>query len=279
MYESGCGEKVSVIGTAAFSEFVKEIEKEGVKLEKAEMGAETTAQAPRIIAIDRENPEKNIAELDIAVPVLSRRFYANFAAASNLKAENIPVIPAEYKMFGKISAREIIFCDVLTGEASHKTTLGDKTAQDYSNVVAYFARRLMAQFKLFSNYDFFYELMEEFIRKRLFGKTVPLNSEDTLRNLAETPTAKTLLDAMGTAVGAAIRAETGEISVCGEIRISAMRPFAADNKQAIYAPRQSAQNFVVAGNNALELDFCPLFGQVRRYCRFRQKLYGGRISC
>ena len=256
MYGNGSGEKVSVIGTPAFVEFVKEIEKEGVKLEKVQMGKRTAPQTPRVIIIERDNPQKeDIEALDIALPRLSRRFNTDFTQIDNLRAENIVVSPVEYKQYGKIEDREIIFRDVLKKEISHITTLGEGLVQDYSNVIAYFVRCLMNQFRLFSGYNYFYELVELFVRTRLFGKTIPLDSEDTLRNLAEEPTSKRLLEAIGTAISETIRAETGNVKIKGEIRISQMHSFTTDYKYEVFVPRKSLQNYIVAPTTKLELDF------------------------
>ena len=217
------------------------------------MNTETDAQTPLIIAIDRDNPQKDIAALDIKVPVLSRRFANDFSKVFDLHAENIPVQPAEYKKYGKDAPREIVFCDVVSGTISHTTTLGDGLAADYSNVIGYFARCLMKQFKIPGGYNYFYELVELFVRERLFGKAVPLDADDTLRNLAETPITKKLLDALGAAIGNIIRTKAGEVTVQGEIRVSDMNPFTA-KQQKFFAPRKSAQNCII-GDSGLEREF------------------------
>ena len=253
MYD-GAGEKLSVIGTPAFHEFVKEIEREGVKIERVAMNDTTPAQAPRIITIDRENPQKDIGALDIEVPILSRRYVNDFSQIMNLKAADIEIEPAQYNHYNKPDEREIVFRDVLTNEISHKTSLGDGLPLDYSNVIAYFVRCLQKQFNLFSGYDFLYSLTEEFVRDYLFGETVPLDSKDTLRNLAEISTTKKLLDAMGTAIGKAIRKETDETKITGAIKISDMRTFIVDSKREYYPPIRNAQNYIV-GDSGLEIDF------------------------
>ena len=255
MYGNNCGEKVSVIGTPAFAEFVKEIEREGVKLEKVEMNDRSPGQAPLIVAIERDNPNKDMNVLEIEIPQLSRRFVTDFSRALNLTAADIVVQPVQYQQYGKVKSREIVFCDVLEKTTSHTTKLGDGLVQDYSNVIAYFVYRLFDKSKLFSRYDYFYELVESFVRDHLFGKTVPLDSEDTLRNLAETHVMKTLLDAMSAAVHDIVREEIGVVNISGVLKISDMRTFAADSKQQFYAPTKSAQNYIIAANNKLELEF------------------------
>ncbi len=256
MYGKGRGEKVSVIGTPAFVKFVKEIEKEGVKLEKVQMGERTAPQTPRVIRIEFDNLKKeDIEALDIVLPRLSRRFNTDFAQINNLQAENIAVSPVKYKQYGKVEDREITFRDVLEQEFSHTTILGEGLVQDYSNVIAYFVRCLMKQFHLFSDYSPFYELVELFVRTRLFDKTILLDSEDTLRNLAEEPTTKILLEAIGNAISETICTETGNVKIAGEIRVSQMHSFTTDYTYEVFAPRKSLQNYIVTPNTKLELDF------------------------
>jgi type III restriction enzyme len=67
-------EKVSVMGTPAFMDFVETINDEGVELEKRAMGKDTEPVAPVVIEIDKNDPKKDVEKLDIEIPKLSRRF-------------------------------------------------------------------------------------------------------------------------------------------------------------------------------------------------------------
>ena len=97
--QNDIGEKVSIIGSPAFVDFVKEIEKEGIKLDREAMGGRSKPKAPFFITIDHENTEKNIADLEISVPILSRRFSVDFSKITQLKAEEIPCKVQEYKTY------------------------------------------------------------------------------------------------------------------------------------------------------------------------------------
>ena len=66
-------EKVSVIGTDAFMDFVESIKVEGVELEYQPMGERTGPKSPIVVEVDRENPDKDIEKLDIELPVLAPR--------------------------------------------------------------------------------------------------------------------------------------------------------------------------------------------------------------
>ena len=260
--QNDTGEKVSIIGSPAFVDFVKEIEKEGIKLEREAMGGRSEAKAPIVIAIDRENAEKNIADLEINVPILSRRFSVDFSKITQLKAEEIPCKAQEYKTYPASAPRKIVFRDVLTGKISHTTQLNDNMVDDYSRVIGYFTLRVMDEQKLFSQYDFLYEVMQDFIRNRLFSKAVDLESADTIRNLAEPSIDKAITEGFSKAITALMTKDTSQTQIQDELKVTSMRPFPIKPPKYSYAPAKSAQNYI-AENFSLEyefakfLDTCP----------------------
>ena len=274
MYGSGSGEKVSVIGSPAFVDFVKRIEKEGIKLERAQMGPKSDAQAPLIIVAREDDPE-----LDLQLPLLSRHIDSDYDAVLDIRAGDIYLAqPATYKKYGDLPRdRKIVFCDILTGEIDHSITLSDDIQQDYSNVIAWFARRLLKQFKMFSNYPHFYELTESFVQNHLFGKKVQMDAVDTLRNLAESATIKKVMEAMGSAINAAIHKERGGARIKGDIKVSAMRPFPV-KRQDYYEPRKSLQNMIVADGNRLELDFARFLDSCPDVRSFAKNYFAVRFS-
>jgi len=71
MYPGDVEEYVSVVGTNAFMEFVESIQAEGVVLERKAMGEGTGPKTPLVVEVDKENEKKDIAALDIEIPVLT----------------------------------------------------------------------------------------------------------------------------------------------------------------------------------------------------------------
>lgn len=250
--QNDAGEKVSVIGSSAFIDFVKKVEKEGVRLERKAMNDATTAQAPVVVFIDRAN--KDVDALDIPVPVLSRRFSLDFSKLRQLRADDIPCTALPYKNYPPDAPRDIVFRDMITGKASHRTTLGDGIVRDHSRVVGYFARRVMATHRFFSGYDFFYETVRDFIRRRLFGKPVDMDADDTVRNLAEPGADKAITEGFARAVSGLLTAEKHDATVEKWLKVSDMRAFPVSPPRNAYEPRKSAQNLII-GDSALETDF------------------------
>ena len=77
MYSGETEEKVSVVGTDAFMEFVESIQAEGVQLERAAMGEGTQPKTPLVVEVDSEKEAADIAALDIEIPVLTPHVYRN----------------------------------------------------------------------------------------------------------------------------------------------------------------------------------------------------------
>ena len=92
-------EKVSVMGTPAFMDFVETINDEGVELEKRAMGKDTEAVAPVVIEIDKNDKKKDIDKLDIEIPKLSRRFARNFKRLEDLDIKKIASSKVAYKIY------------------------------------------------------------------------------------------------------------------------------------------------------------------------------------
>lgn len=69
--EEEVSEKVSVVGTDAFMEFVESIQSEGVELERASMGKGRLPKTPMIVEVDKNNANKDLDKLDIQIPMLT----------------------------------------------------------------------------------------------------------------------------------------------------------------------------------------------------------------
>lgn len=252
--QNDIGEKVSVIGSPAFADFVREIEKEGVRLERAAMGEGSRPNTSVFISIDHENENKNIPELEIKVPILSARVYKDFSKLEQLKAEDIACTAQEYKTFPPDAPRKIIFIDAITGKESHTTTLSENIVDDYSRVVGYFAREVGHQNKLFSHYAFLYEVVQDFVRDHLFGKTIDLASEDTIRNLAEPVVSAEIMESLRNAIQKLLIERKPQVEVQSELKVTDMRHSPMKSPKYSYAPVKSPQN-LIAENYSLEYEF------------------------
>lgn len=259
MYPGDTEEYVSVIGTDAFMEFVESIKAEGVTLERKAMGEGTKPQAPLVVEVDTENQDKNLDELDIALPVLTPRTHREYKNLQQLDVKALGHKPVEYKQFSAEEQREIVFKEVVNGEITHTTVLDSAGIADFRSVVAYFARTLMKELRLVTGYDVLYGKVKTFVEHDLFGQTVELEAPNTIRNLSELAATKTLLEAMKKGINALTVQQSGDARLMETIKLRNVRPFVVKSQDYV-TTKKSVFNRVI-GDSPLELEFAAFLEQ------------------
>lgn len=253
MYLGATEEYVSVIGTDAFMEFVESIKAEGVTLERKAMGAGTKPKAPLVVEVDKDNEDKDLEELDIALPILSPRTHREYKNLAQLDIKTLGHKPVEYKQFSEEEQREIVFKDVVDGEITHTTVLDSSGIADYRSVVAYFARTLMKELRLVSGYDVLYGKVKAFVEHELFGHAIDLEDANTIRNLSEAGATMALIDAMKKGINALTVQQSGDARIVDWIKLRDVRPFVAKNQDYV-TTKKSVFNRVI-GDSPFELEF------------------------
>ena len=217
------------------------------------VGAGTSAKTPLVVEVDRDNPNKDIDALDIEIPVLGPRVYREYKNLSELSPASLSFTPVPYREFTAEEQREIVFRDITDGKITHTTVLDGAAAGDYRSVIAYFAQTIMKELKLFSGYDAIYPKVKAFVQDSLFGRTVDLESPNTMRNLSETATVMTTIETFKKAINALTVREKGNAEIRDTIKLRQMRPFVAKD-QGYMMPRKSVFNRII-GDNDYELEF------------------------
>jgi type III restriction enzyme len=256
MYAGGVeevAEYVSVVGTNAFMEFVETIQAEGVILERKPMGAGTQAKTPLVIEVDNQNVAKDLAALDITLPVLTPRVYRKYANLAALDIQAIGHQRVAFLAFAADAPREIVFKDITSGGVTHITVLDAAGVTDYRSVIGYFAQTLMKELRLVSGYDVLYGKLKAFVQTELFDRTVDLEDPDTLRNLAELAATKTVLESFKRAVNALTVQDRGDAEVREFLSVRRTRPFVV-KEQGYLVPKKSVFNRII-GDSHFELEF------------------------
>ena len=231
-------ETVSVMGTPAFMEFVESIKSEGVTFEHVPMGGGTTRHDSLIVEVDTESEEKNLDELDIPLPKLTRRYQREFKNLDALDPAKLGNQTLALKPFTEEETREIIFKQMLDAAVHHTIRLDGVGTADYRSVVAFFARQLLKDLRLVGGYEVLYPKVRDFMRDFLFSPS-PVNLEDpvVLRNLSEPDAGKILYDAFKVAINALTVQETGTTHIEDRIRLKEMRPFRTEWRQHLPAEK------------------------------------------
>jgi type III restriction enzyme len=253
MYPGDTEEYVSVVGTDAFMDFVESIQAEGVVLERKAMGPGSEPKAPLVVEVDTENMQKDLDELDIEIPIMTPRVYREYRNLDDIDVDTLDFSPVIYMEFTEEQQREIVFRDVTTDKITHTTVLDTAGIADYRSVVGYFAQVLMRELRLVSGYEVLYGKVKSFIETKLFGKTVPLEDPNTLRNLSEIVATRTLIETLKRAINALTIQDKGDAEIRDTIQLRKTRPFVVKD-QPYTVPKKSVFNRII-GDSHFELEF------------------------
>ena len=246
-------EKLSVIGTDAFMDFVESIEKEGVILERGAMGVGSTTNTPLVIEVDTENPGKDIQQLDIKIPRLAPRTYRDYGLLEKLDGKQLSHEKIAYQQFDDQQDRNITFRYVTNDKVSHETKLDDIGVSDYRSAVGFFSQMIIKELRLLSVYDVVYEQVKTFIRDDLFEYPVDLDDRNTLRNLSEPGVIKAIIETFKKEINVLTLQDKGGPEIQGHIRVGATRPFVVKQQEFVVS-QKSIFNKII-GDSSLELRF------------------------
>lgn len=255
MFSLYTAENLVVVGTTAFLEFVESLQTEGVEFQYSPMGIGTRAKSPIIVEVDKENPNKNLDELDIPIPQLSPRIYREYKNlelinVGELNNEKVPMI-----IFSEDELKEIIFNDI-EGGFSHKTVFKD-TVPDYRNVIGFFTNAILKDSRLVSGFDILYPKIESFIKYKLFTKEVELSDPQMLRNLSELKPKEIIKNTFKKAIDELTITDRGTAEVKNYISLKLTKPKIVEN-QPFLIPKKSVFNKII-GDNDFELEVASYF--------------------
>jgi type III restriction enzyme len=246
-------EYVSVIGTPAFMDFVESIKGEGVLLEKRLMGAGSKPISPMVIEVDKDNPKKDIAKLDIEIPVMTPRIQREYKNLANLDVSSFGNTKVKVKTFTEQEKREIVFKDVVAEEVHHTTILTGDIEPNYQSVVGFFAQAIMREMRLFGCYDILFGKVKDFVENQMFESKVELVDLNVLRNLSEVEYIKMIKEAFKKAINELTVQDKGDTEIKNYIKVSDARPFVVNDKSFLI-PQKSVFNRIVGDSN-FELEF------------------------
>ena len=263
-------EKVSVMGTPAFMDFVESIQDEGVELERRAMGKGAEAVAPVVIEVDKKDSKKDIDKLDIEIPKLSRRFGRNYKRLEELNIANLGNKKIKYKEYSEEELREIIFKEIATTEYSHSTKLPTSGDIDATQAIGWFAIKVQNDLRLVGGYDVIYGKIKDYIKSYLFDRVVDLDDRNTMRNLSEPDATSQVLDTFKKAINELTLHDSGTSVVVDSIKLRETKSFPVNDQQYV-VPRKSVFNRIV-GDSYLELKFANYLDECEDVVTFA-KLY------
>ncbi len=250
MFPLDTPENLVVVGTPAFLEFVESLKTEGVEFQYSPMGKGSKGKTPIIVEVDKENPNKDLDELDIPIPQMSPRIYREFKNLELIDVSKFKNEKVSLKKFNSNELKEIVFNDI-EGDFSHKTVFKD-TVPDYRNVIGFFTSAILKDSRLVSGFDILYPKVESFIKYQLFSREVELSDPQTLRNLSELHPKEILKTTFKKAIDELTVTDKGTAEVKNYISLKLTKPKIAEN-QPFLVPKKSVFNKII-GDNPFELE-------------------------
>ena len=250
MFSLDTPEKLVIVGTPKFLEFVEELKTEGVEFQYSPMGKGTKGKSPVIVEVDKENPDKDLDKLDIPIPQMSPRIYREFKNLEFIDVSKFKNEKVALKKFSSDELKEIVFNDI-EGNLSHKTVFKD-TVPDYRNVIGFFTSSILKDSRLVSGFNILYPKVESFIKYQLFTNEVELSDPQTLRNLSEVKPKEVLRTTFKKAIDELTVTDKGTAEVKNYISLKQTKPKVAEN-QPFLVPKKSVFNKII-GDNPFELE-------------------------
>jgi len=254
-------EYVSVVGTPAFLEFVESVRAEGVELDQAPMGSDTTPKKPLLVEVDHLDPEKDIASLDIIIPRLSGRIQRQIKNLSDLDVSAIPAGKYPLQTFNEDQQREIVFLDLDTDKPAWTTDLGAEVIPTSQSILAYLASELLRRMRMVGGAPILYELLKQYIPTRLFNVPVNLDDRNVLRNISEIGPRRHLYESFAEAINKLTLVDVGTTVVISEISIAKTRPTVVSNQEYVVS-KKTLFNRVI-GDSHLELRFAQFLDHAK----------------
>jgi type III restriction enzyme len=254
-------EYVSVIGTPAFLEFVESVRAEGVEIEQAAMGINTTALKPLLIEVDYLDPAKDIPALDIVLPKLSGRTQRQMKNLHDLDIAKLPKGQFKLQQFNQNEQREIVFLDLDTDMPAWTTDLGGEVLATKQSILAYLASELLHRMRMVGGAEIIYELMKEYIPNNLFAEPVDLDDLNVLRNLSEIGPRRHLFEMFASAINELTLVDVGTSALVSETKISHTRPVVVSNQEYVVSKKTIFNRIV--GDSHLELRFAQYLDQAK----------------
>ena len=251
MFSMDVKEELVVVGTPAFIEFVESIKTEGVEFSYRPMGDTEKSRNPIIVEIDNDNIKKDLDKLDIQIPVLTPRIHRDYKNLEDINITSLNISPVSLKNFTENELKEIVFTDI-DGKFSHKIIFTD-TLPDYRSVVGFFTQTILKDSRLVSGFNILYPNVEQFIRLKLFGKSVNIEEPVVLRNLSEVEAKQTIYRTFKKAIDDLTIQDKGSARIKNYISLRKAKPVVVDN-QSYFVPEKSVYNKII-GDSQFELEF------------------------
>lgn len=253
---------LEVMGTQAFEEFVRELEKEGVGINTVK----TPPPLPVTIA-----PEKSRLVYDIEIPQAEFRYRRNYKKIDSLDPLKIPSLYSSDKLE---EDRKIILKMefATTGTDVGTASMPVSSLISGRELVVYITNEVMKRARLTCDFSIIYPKIEEYVLKRCFETEIKDIEDDRLRkNLSDITIQEAIIDLLSKEVGKLSVESKEVVEKAGTFKLSEIKPFTWRRKHL--RCKKTVFNFVAVYND-FEAEFAQFLDNspdIKRFSAFADK--------
>ncbi len=253
---------LEVMGTEAFEEFVKELEKEGV-------GINTVRTfPPKSIKI---TAEKDRLKYDIEIPCAEPRWIRQYKKIEELDPLKLPSLYTS----DKLNQERKILLQMefpVTETEIHKAAIEVSILPTGREIISYITNEIRKRARILCDFNLLYPIVEKYILKRCFEKELNDIEDEILRkNLDDISVRDAIIDILAKEIGK-ISAEEKELIIkTGSIKLSDFEPFLWRRKHL--RCKKTVFNFVAVYND-FEAEFAEFLDKspdIDRFAAFADK--------
>ena len=244
-------EKLMIIGTDPFMEFIESIKSEGVILKPIPI--DPGVKHAMRIEVDLDNENKDIDELDILIPVLEPSFYKDYIKLKQMDVSEFNVNKFEIIHFNEEKLREINFVHIIDDDKKETLTLGDKNNSDYRSMLKYYAEVILKETRLVSGNATIYSKLKEFISDYLFYEPVNLEEANIIKNVSRKEVSERVIDTFIYYINNITTSRVPEPKIMTWKSVADTTPFIV-KEQGYVVPQKSVFNKII-GDSGFELNF------------------------
>lgn len=249
----GTEERLMVIGTEPFMEFIESIKQEGVKLGTAHISPTGPAQAMRI-EVDLDNENKDIDELDILIPMLEPSFFMDYVKLKQMNVSEFKVNKFEIIDFNEDKLKVINFVHIIEGDKKESLVLKDNQNVDYRSMLKYFSEVIIKETRLVSGNATVYAKLKKFISDYLFTEKVDLEDVNVIKNVSRHEVTKTIIETFVYYVNNITTTIIPEPKIRTWNSVADMKPFIVKKQDDVLIPKKSVFNKIIT-DSGFEDDF------------------------
>ena len=221
--QQGYEERVDIIGTEKFIEFVDDLE----RIEDIAVPVEDIQREP--IVIVTIHPDSDKMDMDIGLPDISPIYERSTDTRAEIEGIDVDAIEIENIPFSIDAQDDPTFryrgSDALTDDVLIQREYRLEAPNTCGEVISYYATRVAAETNLPGHFDLIVDKLREFFARRAFGQPVDLEDNDMAAVLAKPSVGFLTVQGFVRAIRPKLRQEIAPVIGKAPVILSSVEPF------------------------------------------------------